>query len=60
MDFETLVASRRSIRGYKPDPVPQELMAEITASVMASIAALSGQEFRDESVPPPAVAAANQ
>jgi nitroreductase len=28
-DFETLVATRRSIRGYKPDPIPQELMAEI-------------------------------
>jgi nitroreductase len=29
MDFETLVAERRSIRGYKPDPVPLELMKEI-------------------------------
>ena len=29
MDFEELVASRRSIRGYKPDPVSKELMAEI-------------------------------
>ena len=28
-DFETLVATRRSIRGYKPDPIPKELMAEI-------------------------------
>ena len=26
MDFETLVAERRSIRGYKPDPVPKELI----------------------------------
>ncbi len=30
--------------------------AEITATVMASIAALSGQEFRDEFAPLPAVA----
>lgn len=29
LDFETLVAARRSIRGYKPDPIPQHLMAEI-------------------------------
>lgn len=29
VDFETLVASRRSIRGYKSDPVPREVMEEI-------------------------------
>ncbi len=29
MDFESLVANRRSTRGYKPDPVPRELLAEI-------------------------------
>ena len=29
MDFETLVRERRSIRGYKPDPVPKEIIAEI-------------------------------
>ena len=29
MDFETLVAERRSIRGYKPDPVPRHLIQEI-------------------------------
>ncbi len=29
MDFEQLVAQRRSTRGYKPEPVPQELLAEI-------------------------------
>jgi nitroreductase len=29
MDFETLVAERRSIRGYKSDPVPKELIQEI-------------------------------
>ncbi len=29
MDFETLVAERRSIRGYKPDPVPKHLIQEI-------------------------------
>lgn len=29
MDFETLVNTRKSIRGYKPDPIPKELVAEI-------------------------------
>jgi len=29
VDFETLVRQRRSIRGYKPDPVPRELIDEI-------------------------------
>ncbi len=29
MDFETLVRDRRSIRGYKPDPVPKEVIQEI-------------------------------
>lgn len=29
MDFETLVCERRSIRGYKPDPVPKEVIEEI-------------------------------
>ena len=29
MDYETLVAERRSIRGYKPDPVPKHVIDEI-------------------------------
>lgn len=29
MDFDTLVSQRRSTRGYKPDPVPRELLTEI-------------------------------
>ena len=29
MDFETLVRERRSIRGYKPDPVPMEVIREV-------------------------------
>ena len=29
MDFESLVRERKSIRGYKPDPVPKEVIAEI-------------------------------
>ena len=29
MDFETLVGERRSIRGYKSDPVPKAVIQEI-------------------------------
>lgn len=29
MEFETLVKSRKSVRGYKPDPVPREIIEEI-------------------------------
>jgi len=29
MDFDTLVRERRSIRGYKPDPVPKAVIQEI-------------------------------
>jgi nitroreductase len=29
MDFDTLVRTRRSVRGYKPDPVPRALIDEI-------------------------------
>jgi nitroreductase len=29
MDFETIVEERRSIRGYKPDPVPKQVIDEI-------------------------------
>lgn len=29
MDYETIVEERRSIRGYKPDPVPKQVIDEI-------------------------------
>ena len=29
MDFESLVTERKSIRGYKPDPVPKQVIEEI-------------------------------
>ena len=31
MDFETLVQERRSIRGYKSDPVPKDVINEVIA-----------------------------
>jgi hypothetical protein len=32
MEFETLVKSRKSVRGYKPDPVPR--IAKVLCSLM--------------------------
>ncbi|MDB5486143.1 MAG: nitroreductase, partial [Tardiphaga sp.] len=29
MQFDDVILGRRSIRGYKPDPVPRELIEEI-------------------------------
>ena len=29
MDFEELVGSRRSVRGFRKDPVPKELLVEV-------------------------------
>ena len=29
MQFDDVILGRRSIRGYKPDPVPKALIAEI-------------------------------
>src|SRR3978361_168523 len=34
MKFDDVILGRRSIRGYKPDPVPQELIKEILALAM--------------------------
>ena len=31
MEFETLVSTRRSVRGYKKDPVPCDVIDEIIA-----------------------------
>ncbi len=33
MDFETLLAGRRSIRRYKLDPVPRSVIDEIISAV---------------------------
>ena len=29
MDYEEIAQARRSIRGYKPDPIPREVLEEI-------------------------------
>ena len=34
MNFDDVILSRRSIRGYKPDPVPRALIEEIISLAM--------------------------
>jgi nitroreductase len=34
MDYDEVVRGRRSIRGYRPDPVPRALIEEILALAM--------------------------
>jgi len=45
MDFEELVASRRSTRGYKPDPVPRELMEEVIATAKRAPSSMNTQPW---------------
>jgi len=43
--FESLVASRRSIRGYKPDPVSLELMTEIVGLAKRAPSSMNTQPW---------------
>jgi len=43
--FESLVATRRSIRGYKPDPVPLELMTEIVGIAKRAPSSMNTQPW---------------
>lgn len=45
MEFETLVQDRRSIRGYKPDPVPRELIEEIIETAKRSPSSMNTQPW---------------
>ena len=45
LDFETLIASRRSTRGYKPDPVPRALMEEIIALAKRAPSSMNTQPW---------------
>ncbi|MFT4658246.1 MAG: nitroreductase, partial [Ilumatobacter sp.] len=45
MDFETLVAQRRSIRGYKPDPVSKELLIEIVETAKRAPSSMNTQPW---------------
>ncbi|MFM7027630.1 MAG: nitroreductase [Chakrabartia sp.] len=43
--YESVVKGRRSIRGYKPDPVPKELIAEILEMAMRAPSSLNTQPW---------------
>lgn len=45
MDFETLVKERRSIRGYKPDPVPKEVIEEIIEIAKGASSSMNTQPW---------------
>ena len=38
-DFLTLIKTRRSIRAYKPDAVPADVLARVLEAAVASLAA---------------------
>jgi len=43
--YEEVVMGRRSIRGYKPDPVPKELICEVLAMAMRAPSSLNTQPW---------------
>ena len=43
MQFDDVVRGRRSIRGYKPDPVPRALIEEIIGLAMRSPSSMNTQ-----------------
>lgn len=45
MEFQDLIFERRSIRGYKPDPVPRELLDEIIEVAAQSPSSMNTQPW---------------
>src|SRR5437016_13587522 len=45
MQFDDVILGRRSIRGYKPDPVPKTLIAEIIGLAMRAPSSLNTQPW---------------
>jgi nitroreductase len=45
MKFDDVMLGRRSIRGYKPDPVPRELIEEILALAMRAPSSMNTQPW---------------
>ena len=45
MHFDDVVLSRRSIRGYKPDPVPQDIIREIIGLAMRAPSSMNTQPW---------------
>ncbi len=45
MNYDEVITGRRSTRGYKPDPVPQELIEEILALAMRAPSSMNTQPW---------------
>ena len=45
MDFDDVILGRRSIRGYKPDPVPRKLIEEILTLAMRAPSSMNTQPW---------------
>jgi nitroreductase len=45
MQFDEVILGRRSIRGYKPDPVPKELIKEILTIAMRAPSSMNTQPY---------------
>ena len=45
MQFDDVILGRRSIRGYKPDPVPQELIREVLQLAMRAPSSMNVQPW---------------
>jgi nitroreductase len=45
MEFDDVILGRRSIRGYKPDPVPRKLIEEILALAMRAPSSMNTQPW---------------
>ena len=46
MDFFETIAARHSVRGYKPDPVPEELLDKVLEAARRAPTAANRQPFR--------------
>jgi nitroreductase len=45
LDFDAVIRGRRSIRGYKPDPVPRALIEEVLALAMRAPSSMNTQPY---------------
>ena len=45
MEFDDVILGRRSIRGYKPDPVPREIVSEIVALATRAPSSMNTQPW---------------
>lgn len=46
MDFQDIIATRRSIRGYKPDAVPETAMMKMKRAIQLAPTGNNGQPFK--------------